>query len=408
MLLFTGRAELRPEAHMNRSRQVGKVIGVVVLVVILSFFVGKLFGEKADKQDKNKPIVVSETMTVEQFGRENQIDKKILKKVFGLQSEEDLKKTIGSFSITKEQITDALKKEKALDAEFESKNWILIPIKFVLWIVFLIIVFTSLRKSAVTTVVRSILYLIAVTVFGVILGSDPSPMGTVKDAVVLLGTKHVVFPPRLMAMSLFLVFVLLANKFICSWGCQFGTLQDLLFRLFNVHKKGGKRLLSVKFRLPFVFTNTVRVTVFCLLWLFAFAWGIDLIHPIDPFKIYRPAVVGLGGGIFIAALLAASLLIYRPWCHLFCPFGLVGWLVEKISIFKIKVNYDTCIACQTCAKSCPSTVMDAILKRTRVIPDCFSCGTCIEVCPTKSITFASGKRTMPPEGKFSADKEHKQ
>jgi formate hydrogenlyase subunit 6/NADH:ubiquinone oxidoreductase subunit I len=78
----------------------------------------------------------------------------------------------------------------------------------------------------------------------------------------------------------------------------------------------------------------------------------------------------------------------------------VGWIVEKISIFKIHVDYDTCIACEACAKACPSSVMEAILKRERTIPDCFSCATCIGVCPTNSIRLKSGKRTMPPEGKF--------
>jgi hypothetical protein len=24
-----------------------------------------------------------------------------------------------------------------------------------------------------------------------------------------------------------------------------------------------------------------------------------------------------------------------------CPFGLVGWIVEKVSLFKINVNYQT-------------------------------------------------------------------
>jgi NAD-dependent dihydropyrimidine dehydrogenase PreA subunit len=96
----------------------------------------------------------------------------------------------------------------------------------------------------------------------------------------------------------------------------------------------------------------------------------------------------------------ASLFVYRPWCHFFCPFGLVGWIVEKKSLFKIKVNYDTCTACGTCTKACPSTVMDAILKQDRVTPDCFACATCIESCPTDSIHFAAGKRSKPPAGKF--------
>jgi len=67
----------------------------------------------------------------------------------------------------------------------------------------------------------------AVCVFGIIPGSDPSPMGTVKDAIVLLDLKGMIFPPRLIAFGIFLLMVILANKYICSWGCRFGTLQDL-------------------------------------------------------------------------------------------------------------------------------------------------------------------------------------
>jgi len=108
----------------------------------------------------------------------------------------------------------------------------------------------------------------------------------------------------------------------------------------------------------------------------------------------------MGGGIFLASLLIASLFLYRPWCHLFCPFGLVGWLVEKISLFKINVDYKSCIGCLACEKACPSTVMGAILRRDRTIPDCFSCGTCIEVCPTGSISLTAQKPGRPPKGKF--------
>jgi polyferredoxin len=132
----------------------------------------------------------------------------------------------------------------------------------------------------------------------------------------------------------------------------------------------------------------------------AFTWALDIIEIVDPFKFYNPSVPGFWGIFFIVFLFALSLFIYRPWCHLFCPFGLIGWFAEKISVFKIAVNYDTCIACKTCAKACPSNVMDSILRRENVIPDCFSCATCINVCPTDSIEFKSGKRNRPPVDKF--------
>ncbi|MBU2551483.1 MAG: 4Fe-4S binding protein, partial [Proteobacteria bacterium] len=267
------------------------------------------------------------------------------------------------------------------------------------WIIFLALVFRLMRREKITPKTRQALYLTASFIFGVVLGADPSSMGTVKDAIVLYGAKGVIFPPRLIALTVFLIMVFLANKFICAWGCQVGTLQDLIFRL-NRRPKDNKGIWP-QYKPPFALTNTVRVVFFVTLTALAFTWAFDMIDPIDPFKIYKPAVLGLGGAVFIGALLVLSLFIYRPWCHLFCPFGLLGWLVEKISLFKIQVDYQTCIACETCARACPSTVMNAILKRERlVIPDCFSCATCIDVCPTDSIHFRSGKRTKPPADKF--------
>jgi NAD-dependent dihydropyrimidine dehydrogenase PreA subunit len=372
---------------------------IVFAVVFLSSLSNRLMGGKTEEMKEQKPLSITESMTIEEFGKVNGLSKEVLKEVFGATRKEDLQKTIGETGIPKEEVLSKITKEGALEKEFESKNWVLIPIKFVLWFGFLTMVFIFMRKGSITPKIRRIFYFVAVAVFGVILGSDPSPMGTVKDAVVLLGTKGVIFPPRMIALTIFLVTVFLANKFICSWGCQFGTLQDTIFRLNRSENDRTGMFFQVK--LPFVVTNTIRVATLCVLAIIAFAWSFDIIGAVDPFKIYKPSVVAVYGWVFIGAVLVAGLFVYRPWCHLFCPFGLVGWIVEKISIFKIQVNYDTCIACEACAKACPSSVMEAILKRERkTIPDCFSCATCIGVCPTNSISLKSGKRTMPPDGKF--------
>jgi len=392
---------------MEKSNGLKVIVGfliVVFAVVLLSSLSNRLMGGKSKEMKEQKPLSLTESMTIEEFGKVNGLSKEVLKEVFGATRKEDLQKTIGQSGIPKEEVLVKVGKEGALHEEFESKNWVLIPIKFALWIGFLAMVFAYMRKGLITPKVRRTFYFAAFTIFGVILGSDPSPMGTVKDAVVLLGTKGVIFPPRMIALAIFLIMVFLANKFICSWGCQFGTLQDAIFRL---NRKDNDRTgLFFQIKLPFVVTNTIRIATFCALAIVAFAWGFDIIGAVDPFKIYKPSVVAIYGWVFIGAVLVAGLLIYRPWCHLFCPFGLVGWLVEKLSFFKIHVDYDTCIACEACAKACPSSVMEAILKRERrTIPDCFACATCIGVCPTNSISLKSGKRTMPPGGKFRKNNE---
>jgi polyferredoxin len=262
----------------------------------------------------------------------------------------------------------------------------------------MLVVFLLLRKGKINAKNRKYFYLTAIVIFGVIMGSDPNPMGTVKDAIVLLASKGVIFPPRLIALTVFLLMVFIANKFICSWGCHLGALQDFIFR-FNRNKKDTKALFK-QYKIPFVITNTIRIVFFVVFTTVAFLWAFDAVEWIDPFKIYNPSKIKIVGWVFLGLILIGSLFVYRPWCHLFCPFGLAGWLVEKLAIFKIKVNYNTCISCEACSKACPTNVMDSILKQDKTIPDCFSCGVCLEVCPTKSISFSAGKREKVPVGKF--------
>jgi NAD-dependent dihydropyrimidine dehydrogenase PreA subunit len=378
-----------------------KFVALIVAVVLFSFLAASLWQGKAEKKTEFAPLAFRDGMTIGEFGRENTLPDEVIQKAFQLQNKEDLQKKLDSLNIPRNEITERIGKARTLEAEYESKNWIKIPVKFALWILFLAGVFVLLRRGKITPGLRRGLYLAALAIFGVILGSDPGPMGTIKDAIVLFGEKRVIFPPRMVALSVFLLLVILANKFICSWGCQSGTLQDLIFRL-NRNSEDKKGILR-QYRPPFVWTNGIRIAFFALLTLAAFLWATDLVEPIDPFKIYKPAAIGISGGIFLVLLLIASLFVYRPWCHLFCPFGLTGWLLEKISLFRIRVNHDTCIACRTCEKACPSTVMGAILKRDRILPDCFACGNCIQVCPTRSISLATGKRGRPPAGKFAPE-----
>ncbi len=340
-------------------------------------------------------------MTVAEFAETNALSTPLLKEIFNLSSQEQLQQPITDFGMSLEQITEKANKKHALATEDATKNWFKIPLKFALWFLFMIIFFVLLRKKKITKKTRIILYGLSFTIFGVILGADPSPMGTVKDAIVLFASKGVIFKPRMIAFSIFILMVILANKSICAWGCQLGTLQDFIFRLNRNSKDTGQGALP-QIKIPFVISNSIRILfLIALIWI-AFVWAYDISHEIDPFKIFKPMKMSIVGWIFIIGTLVLSLFVYRPWCHLFCPFGLTGWLFEKLSLFRIKVDYDKCISCQACEKACPSPVMGAILKRDKVvIPDCFSCGNCIESCPTDAVSFAFGKREKPPAGKLT-------
>ncbi len=385
-------------AKPSMIRAIVTFLSLIALVVILSMISGKLWGGKPESTPEITKLTVNSDMTIKNFGQVNNLSNPVLKEIFGLQAKTDLDKKLKEYG-TPEQIMALVTKKLALAAEHRSKNWKKIVVKFILWFAFLSAVYFYFKYHRASTGSRKAVLFISMFIFGILLGADPSPMGTVKDAIHLYGSSGVIFPPRMIALFVFLLIVFLANKYICAWGCQAGTLQDLIFRLNQTNNL--KAVIGKQIKIPFIISNGIRILFFAAFSIAAFTWGTDIVAPVDPFKIYTPAKLLIPGIVFIGGILITSLFVYRPWCHFFCPFGLVGWLLEKVSRVKISVNYETCIACEKCAAACPSTVMHAILKQDKkTVPDCFACYTCREVCPTGSISFSKRKRTSPPAGHF--------
>ncbi len=386
---------------MRKPSQIKVIILFFVLIlfiITLSMLSNRFWGGKPESLPQIKELTADINMTLKDFGEVNNLPNPVLKEIFDLQARSDLGKKLIEYG-TLEQIKDRVTKKTALAAEHQSKNWKKILIKFLLWFAFLIAVFFTFNKRRVSQRMRKTTLFVSLLIFGIILGSDPSPMGTVKDAIHLFGSTGAVFPPRMIALLVFLMLVFLANKYICAWGCQVGTLQDLIFRINQTDNI--KPIIGKQIKIPFVISNSIRIIFIVIFTIAVFIWGIDIVEPIDPFRIYKPAYLGIAGAVFVGMILVVSLFLYRPWCHFFCPFGLVGWIAEKTGRIKISIDYETCTACSRCAAACPSTVMEAILKQDKkTIPDCFSCYTCREVCPTGSISFSKRKRTLPPAGHF--------
>jgi polyferredoxin len=377
---------------MNRISYQTVILRFIVLLAVtvaLSHLSDKAWGDKAETLPKAKALVMTDPMTVSDFIKVNGIPLSVAKEAFALQSSQDLQKNLLSIAPSRE-LKSKVSKAMALHHEESSKNWIKIPLKFGLWFLFLGWIFFLLRRRRLAPGPRKGLYLAALMIFGVILGADPSPMGTIKDAIALYGAQGVIFKPRVVALSIFLATVIIANKFICGWGCQLGVLQDLVFRL-NRNEADNRGVLR-QYKPPFWFTNGSRIMFFLIFSSIALLWATDIIALVDPFKVFKPSQLSKAGWVFLVFLLITGLFIYRPWCQFFCPFGLLGWLVEKVSLFKINVNHETCTHCEACSTACPSTVMIAILRQDRIRPDCFACGACINACPTNSISFALGRK----------------
>jgi polyferredoxin len=251
----------------------------------------------------------------------------------------------------------------------------LILAKFVLWLAVLAVATLLLRRRKVSSRVRLAFLIGGVVSFGFVFGAlvpgdnNPNPVASLRALLTSALVRRQVVPPVVLLLVLLLGMVWVSNKSICGWGCQLGLLQDLLHRV-----------PLPRWKPPFWLANGVRMLAFVALIVGLAAAGLDWIAVIDPFQLFQFNLT-VWAGLFAAVVLLASLFVYRPWCQFLCPFGLVGWLVEQVSLLRPRVDSQACLHCERCVKACPTQAMADYVARKRIHADCFACGACIEACP---------------------------
>ncbi len=78
-----------------------------------------------------------------------------------------------------------------------------------------------------------------------------------------------------------------------------------------------------------------------------------------------------------------------------CPIAWISGLLNKISLFKIKLNHNTCKSCGACDKACYMPTIDSerfsLYKKDKTNPataySCSKCLKCVSACPNGSLTF---------------------
>lgn len=233
--------------------------------------------------------------------------------------------------------------------------------------------------------VYNIVLIITVITTGFLLGKSPNPM---ESGVKVFKTMVGLYPDpinKVMAFIFFIILSVIGNKLICGWACPFGALQELFYSvpIFNKIKK---------VKLPFILTNSIRITIFIIMLLFLFGIigdkkGLVIYHYINPFNLFNldfdyPTILAV-----VVISLVGGLIIYRPFCNFICPFGLISWIFERVSIFKVRVNFDLCNKCNACVKACPTEAMKGIIENKKIYADCFSCGRCLNVCAKNAIDY---------------------
>lgn len=192
----------------------------------------------------------------------------------------------------------------------------------------------------------------------------------------------------------------LLGRFICGFLCPFGWLQELL------HKIPSKKLSTKKLKpltylkyiilllavvlLPALAVNDVGMgdPFFC-----KYICPQGVLEGAMPLSLVNEGIRAALGPLFVQklfiliAVVALSILFYRPFCKWICPLGAFYALLNKISLLEIKMDEQKCVSCGKCAASCK---MDVDVRKTPNHAECIRCGKCITACPAEALCFHYG------------------
>jgi ferredoxin len=229
---------------------------------------------------------------------------------------------------------------------------------------------------------------LALAITGFAMGKAPNPM---ESVVKVFKAAVGIYPDALdkvLTFAFFCALAIIGNKIICGWGCPFGALQELLFET----PLGDKVKQLRKKKLPFKFTNLIRTTLFIVFALLIFGVmggkkGFVVYHYINTFNLFDFEFALISVVVSIAAFILVSPFVYRSFCQFICPFGLISWVLEKVSLSKVKINRDKCTECMACVAACPLEAMKGRMDDKAWPADCFSCARCLRSCDYDAVDY---------------------
>jgi len=234
----------------------------------------------------------------------------------------------------------------------------------------------------------------AVLIAGFYFGKSPNPMESVVKVFKSMVGLYPDQQAKLLAFGFFILLAIVGNKLVCGWACPFGALQELIYSL-PLFKK------LKQYKLPFGVTNSIRAGLFVLMLFMLFGVfgpgeGFVIYHYINPFNLFDWNVTSVSIAATLLVVGAGAFVIYRPFCQLICPFGLVSWLFESLSIARIQIDKQTCRECIVCAHVCPLDAAKDRVEGKKAAAECYSCMRCLTVCPQESIQYKTFFSTFKP------------
>ena len=130
----------------------------------------------------------------------------------------------------------------------------------------------------------------------------------------------------------------------CSWLCWLGALQEFIY------KQNRWNLLKTSKTQKIL--HYIQIVSFVALVLWVIWAQRPVLCSYDPFiSIFRLRIFNWLGYITVPLVFVSSLLIYRPFCRIFCPIGLMVQSVKYLP-FSAKAKNNGCTTCPQCHPKC--------------------------------------------------------
>jgi NAD-dependent dihydropyrimidine dehydrogenase PreA subunit len=236
-------------------------------------------------------------------------------------------------------------------------------------------------KYALVRRLRPFVLLASLVFLGFISGACPCVIMSFQQVILfVLG-----LPVHWVAMLWFLGLVLTTyffGKTWCGWLCHLGALQELIFR-----RQGRKYLASERSQRTIKYVQIALLVV--LVAQLIITRSIEFVK-YDPFKVaFNLFSANATGYVLLVLLLLFSVLVYRPFCRIFCPVGLVlGWVSRLPRARKLKVDNASCSGCQRCVQQCRQQSIRCTSTAAAINgEDCILCGDCLSGCNKNAIKF---------------------
>ncbi|WP_067048920.1 4Fe-4S binding protein [Methanofollis ethanolicus] len=195
-----------------------------------------------------------------------------------------------------------------------------------------------------------------------------APMAPYQLQLVIAGDNTILgdlLPVILGGLSVFFVAALAGGRTFCGHLCPIGAVQEILS--LAGHARVGRTRKTE--------TMAVRFAVLAVILIAGVVFSVNVLGLLGLQDFFLLNVASVSFFVF-AALMLLAVAVYRPFCRLICPYGVVLALAAAKAQYRFR-RTDLCIACGKCERACP--VDEA--KEGDLKAECYMCGRCAEVCP---------------------------